>query len=400
MAPALLLLVSLARRTIWRRSRVVTVIGSFGKTTTTHAVAAALGAPLTRWSRSGRNAYSVVPLNALRQLARSHLAVIEVGIGSPGQMARYASALRPDVVVLTGLGSDHLPNFRDRDHLWAEKSRMFDALRDDGVVVVNADDENAVERVGRAARRSLGFGFGAGAQVRGFGWRPQPALSSTLTVSVAGRRLELRSRLATETACRALLAGLATALAMGRDLDRAAEAMATVAPVAGRLEPRTLPSGAIVLNDTYKASLETVVAALTDFVELPARRRLVLLGDLETPPDGRRSYRQVGRLLGERARVGIDRILVVGVGSSRLKAYRAAARRAGFDGDRFEPIADVEQAIRRLRSELSEGDLLLVKGRSSQRLERVTEGLAGVEVSCRLHSCGLDLIPCARCPFL
>ena len=397
LAPALLLLLGAARRTIWRRAKVIAVVGSFGKTMSAHAIAAALGLPLTWWSRTGRNAYSSVALNAIWQLARSGPAVIEVGIGSPGQMARYARALRPDVVVLTGLGTDHLPRFRDRDHLWSEKARMLEALREGGVVVFNADDENAIERArAAAATRRLGFGFGERAEVRGLGWRSQPDLGSTLTVAVGSRHFELRSRLATATACRSLLAGLAVSVAVGWDLDAAVEGLGSVEPAAGRLEPRRLPSGAVVVNDQYKASLETVLAALSDFVELPARRRLVLLGELETPPDGRRSYRQVG----DRLAHGIDRILVVGVGSSRFQVYRAAARRAGLDPQRLEPVADLEEAIARLRAELGDGDLLLIKGRSSQRLERVTEALAGIEVSCRLPSCGLDLMPCERCPLL
>ncbi|HVS63900.1 MAG TPA: Mur ligase family protein [Thermoanaerobaculia bacterium] len=396
LAPGLLLLLGLARRSVWRRARVVTVIGSFGKTTTTHAVTAALGLPLTWWSETGRNAYSSLPLNTLWQLARYGEAVVEVGIGSPGQMGRYASALRPDIVVLTGLGSDHLPSFRDRSHLWAEKARMLAALRDGGVVLVNADDQNAVEHAARASSRILGFGFGAGAEVRGVGWRAEPGPASVLSVSVDGRRLEIRSRLPTRTSCRALLAGLAAALVSERDLDPAATDMAAVASVRGRLEPRPLPNGAVALNDTYKGTFETVVAALTDFVELPARRRLLLLGELETPPDGRRSYREVGRLLAS----GIDRIFLVGVGTTRLSVYRAAARRAGLDADRVEAVADVQDAIERLRPELSAGDLLLVKGRSSQRLERVIKGLAGVEVSCRLRTCGLDVQRCKDCPLL
>jgi UDP-N-acetylmuramoyl-tripeptide--D-alanyl-D-alanine ligase len=397
LAPLLLGLLGLARRGPWRGARVVAVIGSHGKTTTTHATLAALGLPVTWWSRTGRNAWSSVPLNAIWQLARSRRAVLEVGIGSPGQMARYAWALRPDLVILTGLGSDHLPSFRDLEHLWEEKGRMIAALRAGGVVVFDADDANAVAAAqSPAAARRVGFGFGEAADVRGVHWRADPAGGSRLSVSLGERSLEVRSRLATATACRALLAGLAAALVESHDLEGAVGRLSGVAPVAGRLQPRPLPGGAVVIDDSYKASLETVLAALADFAELPARRRLLLMGELETPPDGRHSYRQVGRALAG----GIDRILLVGVGSKRAQAYRAAARAAGLPSERIETLADVEEAIRRLRGELAEGDLLLVEGRADQRLERVVEGLAGVEVSCRLRSCRLDLLPCGRCPLL
>ena len=94
---------SIYRRRFTRRTRVVAIIGSLGKTTTTRAVAAALGIPSRRVT--DQNAFASVGFAILRILPWHRHAVIEVGIGGPGQMAIYREIVQPDIVVVTSVAS-------------------------------------------------------------------------------------------------------------------------------------------------------------------------------------------------------------------------------------------------------------------------------------------------------
>jgi UDP-N-acetylmuramyl pentapeptide synthase len=97
----------LHRRTLGRRTRVVAVSGSVGKTTTMRAVAAVLGLPVRRLALLNANSYSAVAANVLRIRPWQRHAVLEVGIAGPGQMAPYGRVIRPDVVVMTAIADDH-----------------------------------------------------------------------------------------------------------------------------------------------------------------------------------------------------------------------------------------------------------------------------------------------------
>src|SRR5262245_23064639 len=96
---------ALYRRSLARRTRVVAVAGSFGKTTTTRAVMAALGRD-PRSARAG-NAKCFLVLGLFRIRPGQRHAVIEIGISGPDQMPSYARVVRPDVAVVTAIGSEH-----------------------------------------------------------------------------------------------------------------------------------------------------------------------------------------------------------------------------------------------------------------------------------------------------
>src|SRR5262245_32170054 len=161
----MLLAARIHRATLVRRTRVIAVIGSYGKTTTTRAVHAALGIPRSAWVDLNGNCLSLVPLALLRHARAPVRIAVEVGIGAPSQMARYAAALRPDVVVVTSIGTEHIQSFRDIQHLRDEKAHMVRALGTTGAAVLNGDDPNVMWMATQTRARVVTFGLGAGHDV-------------------------------------------------------------------------------------------------------------------------------------------------------------------------------------------------------------------------------------------
>ncbi|HEX7009672.1 MAG TPA: Mur ligase family protein [Phycisphaeraceae bacterium] len=394
MRPALAA-VSIGRRTLLRRQRVVAVIGSYGKTTTTRAVKLALGLPDPPWTSDGRNAYAMVAEQLLRQAHRRR-AVIEVGIGAPGQMDHYARALQPDVVVVTSLGSEHVGMFDSPEHLRDEKAAMVRRCRPSGTVVLNRDDEAVMTMAQQAPARVVTYGFHEAADVRILQAEVRWPQGLHVRMAVEGRELAAQTQLLGRSMAYVVAAATAVAWVAGDDPQAAAEALAPMRPTPGRLQRVDLPQGGHLLLDHYKSSLETIFTALDALAQLPARRRIVVLGPINSPPNPNACYREVGAHLAQVA----HRAILVDVTHKQWRSYRAGWRSAGGDEAGLEQVGSVMEAVDRLRGGIGDGDVVLIKGRGTQKLQRVGLVLAGQTVRCTLRACPLKLIECEDCRLL
>jgi UDP-N-acetylmuramoyl-tripeptide--D-alanyl-D-alanine ligase len=390
--PVMSRLATLYRRTIASRVRVVAVVGSFGKSTTMRAVAAALGAPQPRSMTA--NAWTSVAMAVLRIRPAQRHAVIEVGIGGRGQMDRYARLLRPDVTVVTSIGSEHHGSFGSLEVTRAEKVRMITAMPAAGIAVLNGDDPHVLWMRAHAPGRVIEFGFGARCDVRARQVRLDWPHGTRFDLDAFGQRRDVTVRLVGRQMIYPVLAAIAVALAEGVALDSVLSRLRALPPTPGRMQPVPLPNGAIVLRDDYKSTLETIHAALDVLAEIPARR-VVLFGDL-SEPQGRE--RPIYLALGIRAARVASRLVVIGRGFRR---YGAGARRGGMprssvvDGGRT-----VQQAAAALQKMLQPGDVLLLKGRRPQKLDRVRMILQGRQVRCDIPFCDIRSMECENCPML
>ncbi|MBI5446366.1 MAG: hypothetical protein HY900_34775 [Deltaproteobacteria bacterium] len=378
------------RRAALARTRVVAVTGSLGKTTTARCVAAALGA---RMGPLPSNQFGLLALNLLAVHPWQGRAVLEVGIDGPGQMEVYADMLRPDLTVVTAVASEHRRSLGALDATQREKGQMVRALGPGGVAVLNGDDPRVCPMAAGSRARTVTYGFEPHCDVRARTADLRWPRGTALTVEVGGRTLELQSRLFGRVMVYPVLAALAAAWAAGTDPGLAACRLEAVEPSPGRFQPVFLPSGAIVVRDDFKAPLESIEAALDFLAEVPARRRFALLGDVTEPPG---SQGPIYRALGRRAAASCDRILVLG---DRVEhTLPGGASEAGFPRERIARCrGSYRTAVELLRDELGPGDVVLVKGRQDQRLERVTLALEGRAVGCPRRTCGTKVFPCSRC---
>jgi UDP-N-acetylmuramyl pentapeptide synthase len=125
-----------------------------------------------------------------------------------------------------------------------------------------------------------------------------------------------------------------------------------------------------------------------------AKRRVVVMGDLDAPPAPERPhYRAVGTRVAQVA----HRAVFVG---EKFRVYRPGVRRGGMPDEHMTHVRTVHEAIAVLQRELCPGDVVLVKGQEQQRLTRIILALAGQEVHCNIKACHLHLVFCERCPLL
>jgi len=383
----------LYRRTLGRRRKVVTVVGSTGKTTTVHILQKMLAA------QDGGRVNHNYGLHLVHKLVsprhRGKALVLEVGISRSGQMGRYAWMLRPDVAVVTTIGSDHHPSLGGKEGIFREKSLMVKALRPAGLAVLNGDDPKVRAMADLTSAKVVFYGLGPQNQVRAEDISLDWPTGSSFTLVAPGVRQRMTLPLFGEHMVMCALACCAVALRLGLGQDEIAAALRGLAPLPGRMHPVWLDDGVCLLEDHHKGTAETFQAALNFMAKAPAKRKAVVMGALETPlGSGYRTAREFGAQAGGLA----DLLLVMG---SDSKGMASAAKKAGMAGENIIKCGrSVHKAAWELRGRLQPGDLVLIKGRRDMQLRRITLMLLGRPVSCSVTQCEWTSLICDECGML
>ncbi|WP_297833632.1 UDP-N-acetylmuramoyl-tripeptide--D-alanyl-D-alanine ligase [Thermomonas sp.] len=353
-----------------RATRVLAVTGSNGKTTVKtllHSILTELGAAYA--NPGNRNNEIGLPLAVLDAPEDARFAVYEMGAGKPGDIAYLTAIARPDIALVNNIGAAHLERMGSLQGVAETKGAIYDALAEDGVAVINADDAFALYFTERAnGRKLLSFGIESRADVTardvhaGLGGSrftlDAPVGTSVITLPLPGLH-NVRNALAAAT----------MAITAGADIDHVRAGLEQSAPVAGRLVVRRLDDGSALIDDSYNANPGSLAAAI-DVLAGAAGTRWLVLGDMrELGGDAAVLHAQAG----EHARqAGIERLYVLG----ELSAHAAAAFGAGarvFDSHEA-LIASLDADLRSAAADASRVTVL-VKGSRGSAMDRVVRGL-------------------------
>ena len=357
-------------------ARVIAITGSNGKTTLKEMIAAVLGQKgAVLATRGNLNNDIGVPLT-LSRLRDEPFAVIEMGANHAGEIDYLTNLVRPDIAVLNNAGRAHLEGFGSIEGVARAKAEIINGLGSDGTFVFNADDRFA----------GLWRELGKGLSQRTFGVMQPADVSSPASayqvvwndsrfearfpVLCADGEIELSLALAGEHNRMNALAAVAASLAAGADLHDARQALCQLQPVNGRLCPLAGINGARLIDDSYNANPDSVIAALRVLAAAPGRRTLVL-GDLAELGS---AAQQLHRQLGEHAAAfGIERLFTFG----RLSRHADE----GFRGEHrhFDDRAALAEV---LLADLSADDSVLIKGSRSARMDEVVAHLRRREAVC------------------
>ncbi len=406
------ILAALARAAVRKyKPFVVGITGSVGKTSTREAVAAVLGAkyrvrspeknynneiglPLTilgmRHCGSNIAAWAAAFLGAAWSIARRapypEIVILEYGVDRPGDMEYLLSIAQPDIAVVTAIGDVpvHVEFFESPEALIAEKAKLVRALPAAGCAVVNHDDY-AVLAMADGAPRRITYGFERDANVRvadgprlavhrDADGRDIPA-GITFKLEEGGSAVPIRLHGAFGSgAAYAAAAAAAVGRARGMNLAEIAEALEKFKTPPGRLRLLKGVKHSWIVDDTYNAAPESMRNALEVLRDLPAKRRIAVLGDMREL--GRFSI-EAHRAIGDAASRVADALYAVG---PHAKFIAEEARESGLDApDRaLDPkniftFDDAEAAGRALDPIIGDGDIILAKGSRAVHLERAVK---------------------------
>jgi len=345
----------------------VGVTGTNGKTTTKEMIAAAMGVKFNTLRNEGNfNNLIGVPLTLFR-LSPDHTAlVVELGMSAIGEITRLSEISLPEIGVVTNIGPAHLESMGDVDRVAEAKAELLHSLPDDGFALINADDPRVVSIAGSWGGRTITYGIKTQADTRG------EAISSaqgSTRFRLTGSGETVGVQTIGNGGVYGALAALALARELGLPLDESIAAIEAVPPTPMRMEWIDL-GGVFLINDAYNANPASVAAAVEVLSDLPARRRIAVLGDmLELGEDTARWHRMVGETL---VRHRCDMLIAVGEAS---RHFVEGANAAGMDAAKTFWSSEVGGATGLLCELLQQGDLVLVKGSRAMGMERVVEGV-------------------------
>ncbi len=361
-----------ALATGWRaqfKLPLIAVTGSNGKTTVTQMIAAILRAwkPDAALATHGNFNNDIgVPLTLLRLRRNHEVAVVELGMNHPGEIAYLASMAQPTVALVNNAQREHQEFMATVQAVARENGAVIEALASSGVAVFPANDTYTPVWTALAGGRACkSFGITAGADValaradwnQGH-WRvgvQTPAGPLAYELHIAGRHNVRNS-----------LAAVACTLAAGAPLAAIALGLGGFEPVQGRSRAFSVMLAGrsiTVVDDTYNANPDSVRAAIEVLAELPGPRLLVL-GDMgEVGEQGAQFHAEVGA---HAKALGVETLFTLGAQASRASAGFGAGRH--FD--------DVEALNVAVLDELNRCASVLVKGSRFMKMERVVQAIA------------------------
>ncbi|MEE8574818.1 MAG: Mur ligase family protein [Thermodesulfobacteriota bacterium] len=377
-----------------KNTRIVTVVGSYGKTTTTRAISKLLKGDSEKINK--RNHLSHVATAVLSLKPSDKYDVIEVGINGPGQMKRYTSIIRPDITVVTNIGSDHSRSLTSLDITRDEKAHMVRALSSGGVAVLNGDDPNVMWMKEETNARIITFGMGKDNDIRATSIKLDWPHGTNFTLHFGGKSYKTTIKLIGAYHVSTILTAVAVGEACGMNTKESIDSLKELTPTTGRMQPVLLNSGAYLLRDDFKSGIETIEAALNVFAKVPAKRRITVIGEIEEP---RGSQGPLYKKLGKRLASISDSIIVLAT-SRNYNSYTTGTAPGKKRKELFIHAGESIRTAVELIGELGPGDVVLIKGRQTQGLSRVAHLLMGRKVGCDLTLCKANFITCDRCPML
>ena len=358
----------------WRgrlNPRVIGVTGSVGKTTTKELVAAVLSTRYRTFKTEGNYNNEIgLPLMLLKLTEAHERAVLELGFYQVGEIKFSCDLAHPHVGVVNNIYPVHLERAGSLENIARGKGELVEALppAPGGVAILNYDDPLVLAMRARTRARVVTYGLDPAADIWADNIESLGLGGIHFDLHHRNEALHVRVPLLGRHSVHTCLRAAAVGLVEGLTWQEIIEGLQSVGATQLRLVAVTGPQGSLILDDTYNASPESVVAALNLLHELEGRRIAVLGDMLELG-----SYEETGhRVVGRRAREVADFLITVG---PRARMMAEEARDAGLDPNAIVEVDDSEQALAYLRGLIRAGDVVLLKGSRGVKLDRIVPGL-------------------------
>lgn len=343
---------------------VVGVTGSAGKTSTKDIVAALAetAGPVGRTTGNFNN-HIGLPVSILRIPDEARTAVLEIGMNHAGEIRELSEIARPEIAVVTNVGSAHIENFDDGiEGIALAKRELVEALPKQGVAVLNSDDARVRNFGAVHSGRTIYYGFSPDADVRAEDVE-QTECGVRFRVGGVQYDSELRGRHAIGN----ILAGIAVARVLRIDESRLPEIVRSLRPGRMRGERLTV-NGIQIIDDCYNSNPDAVQAMLEVLREIPAERHIAVLGEmLELGRWSESLHRETGAFA---SRCGIS--VLVGIRGVAL-AFLEGAIAAGLRKNAAYFFDEPSEAGEWLRTFARPGDAILFKGSRGTRVEKALQ---------------------------
>lgn len=393
----------LARRILRKyKPQIVGITGSIGKSSAKQAAAAVLseqvsvraasknynnefGLPLTIIGAEspGKNLFKwvAVMFRGMALLLSRHaypsVLVLEMGIDKPGDMDVLLGMAKPHVAVLTGVGVSHLQNFASAQQLFDEKTKIFKYLKSGSTAILNADDQSfsqAKKKAEETGAKIISYGTSGHADLRIAEYKIEKSAENYWGTSVrmhfAGNESSIfLPEVLGYPHASAAAAGVAVGLAFDFKFVEAVAALHKYEAQPGRMQLLAGKGGSAVIDDSYNAAPDSMVAALAELQNFSSAKKIAVLGDMLELGSAERSGHEMiaDKINAEK----IDACILVG---PRMKTAMQRLQQLGYTKAQW--VADSNAAALLVRQYDQQDAVILVKGSRGMRMEKVVRALA------------------------
>ncbi|WP_352400915.1 UDP-N-acetylmuramoyl-tripeptide--D-alanyl-D-alanine ligase [Anaerotignum sp.] len=347
------------------------ITGSVGKTTTKDMVASVLGQKYdVLWTQGNYNNDIGVPLTLFRLEDHHQLAVIEMGMNHFGEIHALAEVVRPQLGLISNIGVAHIEYLGSREGIMQAKCEMFDFMPEDGVAVLNADNDMLITLEGRLPQKLRWFGVENKKDVYAdhlelLGMEKTkcsvhtPLGSFDTVIPIPGEHMVLNA-----------LSAVAVGLEMGLSLEEMKAGIENFVPTKNRMNVMKLDNGMTILNDVYNANPVSMKASL-DILSNAQGRKVAILGFMgELGEFAPKMHEEVGAYAAEK---DIDLLFCVGKLSDKMvQGAKDGGLKEVYRFDNQEEFWNDGLAM------LKKGDAILVKASRSMAFEKTVEKIQGV----------------------
>ncbi len=357
----------------WWRDRfdipVIAVTGSVGKTTTKELIAEVLGTQgQVLKTEANYNNEIGVPKTLLRLSADDNYAVIEMAMRGPGEIAELTHIANPTIGLITNVGTAHIGRLGSVEAIAEAKCELLGEMSDSSVAILNYDNQRLIET---AAKVWSGETFTYGLE----GGNLQGNLIDSETINVEGVDLPL-PLLGGHNASNYLAALAVLKVLHGKNISTKTlfEPLTNNLSVnlpGSRAKRYDLDNDIVILDESYNAGLESMIAALNLLAETPGKRHVAVLGTMKELGDKSVLFHfQVGNVV---RNLNIDGLFIL------ADFEEAEAMATGAASLKFIEVEDIttddahQNLARHLQEFLQPGDRVLFKASHSVELNKVVE---------------------------
>jgi len=362
----------------WRRQwggRVIGITGSNGKSTTKEMAASILSLKATTMKSPGNfNNLIGLPLTILSLEGNHKMAVLEMGMNRPGEIARLTEIAEPDIGLITNVARAHLEGVGGLQGVVKAKGELLGMMPKGSIAILNGDDELTAGLASTFQGPVVTFGLGKMNQVRAGSIRRIADGTQAFTRYMNSESIRVKINLPGIHNVFNALGGTAIAFSLSVSKELIAQGLEHFRPLQARFQIIDLNEGIRIIDDTYNANPSSLRAALQTIKELKGKEQglVVGLGEMmelgeETP----RYHFDAGQLI---AAVGARYLVVLGEHSRQVIE---GARKGGMNTAQTQLVTTHAEMSDAIKAHVREGDLLFLKGSRKVALDKVVEAMKG-----------------------
>lgn len=345
------------------------ITGSVGKTTTALACYAVLNEKFNTIStKPDLDPILNIPITILKIRPKTEKVILEMGIEYPGEMEYYLTFVKPSTGIITTISPAHTEFLGGLDEILREKGLLIESLPENGYAIINWDDPYLRKLADKTKSEVIFFGtnpenchvWAGNVRIRDF--------QTVFELNHGVERVEIKSNLLGAHQVTSMLAAASLGISLNLPLTTIKKGLEKVHAPDHRMQLLLGRNDSLIIDDTHNSSPAALEEALETINQLPARRRIVVLGEMkELGPYSEKLHRQIAHIIFKNK---VD-LVILGLGDSKF--IKEELLSLGFLTERLLYDLQNPQIVSKLIKILGKGDLVLVKGSRTVRLDEVVK---------------------------